>query len=159
MLGAAETGVAIKGSKETTINNVRRLAALLERVTALPRLSMIGGERLSIKRLSYIVQEFTAMQLFMLQQNLWLEIGNLRILVSLQYGNRCHLQSDTLHRILDNHMPCPQSAFCKSNKSVMDFEQLVGQRDLSGLLVALLSALLSELSERLLAPSWSRFQP
>ena len=52
MLGAAETGVAIKGSRETTINNVRRLAALLERVTALPRLSMIGGERLSIKRLS-----------------------------------------------------------------------------------------------------------
>ena len=52
---AAETGVAIIGNIETSIKLTRKNAARLERDAPLPRLSMIRGERLSIKSLSFHV--------------------------------------------------------------------------------------------------------
>ena len=55
ILGAAETGVANSGSKDTNIKLTKKNAARLARDTLCLRLSMISGERLSIKSLSFIV--------------------------------------------------------------------------------------------------------
>ena len=55
MLAAAETGVAIIGSSDTTIKLTKKNAVRLEREMVCPRLTMIGGERLSIKSLSFHV--------------------------------------------------------------------------------------------------------
>ena len=55
ILGAAETGVAINGRSDTNIRLTKKNAARLARDTLSLRLSMISGERLSIKSLSFIV--------------------------------------------------------------------------------------------------------
>ena len=56
MLAAADTGVEIIGRRETTIKLTRKNAVLLERDGLPPWLTMLSGERLSIKRLSFDVR-------------------------------------------------------------------------------------------------------
>ena len=55
-LSAAETGVAIMGIIATSIKLTKKNAARLERRAVLLWLSIIRGERLSIKRLSFDVR-------------------------------------------------------------------------------------------------------
>ena len=55
MLGAAETGVAIIGNRATSIKLTRKKAVRFERDAVSPRMTMIRGERLSIKSLSFDV--------------------------------------------------------------------------------------------------------